>query len=94
MFYQWQGDDLVLNIRVQPRASSDGFAEVLGEQIKVRITAPPVDGRANRHLVAFLAETFRVAKADVSIISGQSGRSKRVRVRRPARVPEIFGLRP
>ena len=94
MFYEWQGDDLMLNIRVQPRASADGFAEVLGEQIKVRLTAPPVDGRANRRLVAFLAETFRVAKGDVSIISGQSGRSKRVRVRGPARVPAIFGLRP
>ncbi len=94
MFYEWLGDDLVLNLRVQPRASADGFAEELGEQIKVRITAPPVDGKANAHLIAFLARTFKVAKTDISIVAGKSGRNKRVRIRRPARLPEIIGSRP
>ena len=90
MFYQWQGDELVLNIRVQPRASSDGFAEVLGDQVKLRITAAPVDGKANRHLIAYLAKSFRVAKADISIISGENGRNKRIKIHRPARLPNII----
>ena len=94
MFYEWLGDDLVVNIRVQPRASADGFAEALGERIKVRITAPPVDGRANAHLIAFLAQTFKVAKTNVNIVAGKSGRNKRVRIQRPSRLPEIFGSRP
>jgi len=90
MFFQWQDDDLLLDIRVQPRASSDGFAEQLGDRIKLRITAPPVDGKANRHLIALLARTFKVAKNDISIISGETGRNKRIKIRRPAHLPEIF----
>ena len=92
MFFQWQGDDLVLNIRVQPRASSDGFAEELGDRIKLRITAPPVDGKANKHLIALLARTFKVAKADISIISGETGRNKTIKIRHPARLPEIINM--
>ena len=90
MFFQWQGDDLLLDIRVQPRASSDGFAEEQGDRIKLRITAPPVDGKANRHLIAVLAKTFRVAKKDISIISGETGRNKRIKIRCPAHLPEII----
>jgi len=90
MFFQWQGDDLVLNIRVQPRAASDGFAETLSDTIKLRITAPPVDGKANRHLIAFIAKTFKVRKANVSIISGESGRNKRIKIHRPVHLPEII----
>lgn len=94
MFFQWQGDDLVIDVRVQPRASSDGFAEILGQQIKLRITAPPADGKANRHLIAYLAKTFKVTKADVSIVFGVNARSKRIRIHRPAHVPGIFGADP
>jgi uncharacterized protein len=90
VFFQWQGDDLLLDIRVQPRASSDGFAEELGDRIKLRITASPVDGKANRHLIALLAKTFRVAKKDISIISGETGRNKRIKIRCPAHLPEII----
>ena len=90
MFFQWDGDDLLLNIRVQPRASSDGFAERMGDQIKLRITTAPVAGRANRHLVAYLARIFKVAKADVRIIAGETSRNKRLRIHRPRRWPEII----
>jgi uncharacterized protein (TIGR00251 family) len=90
MFYQWHDGDLVLNIRVQPRASSDGFAEILGDRIKLRITAPPLDGKANRHVIAYLAQIFKVARANVRIISGESGRNKRIRIQRPAQLPAII----
>jgi uncharacterized protein (TIGR00251 family) len=93
MFYQWQGDDLVLNIRVQPRAAADSFAGVLGDQLKLRLTAAPVDGKANRHLIAFLAKYFKVTKADISIISGVNGRNKRVKIHRPAQLPAIIRKR-
>ena len=90
MFFQWQDGDLVLNVRVQPRAAGDGFAETLGDQIKLRITAAPVDGKANKYLIAFIAKTFKVAKANVSIISGVSGRNKRIKIHRPAHLPAII----
>jgi len=94
MFYQWHNGDLLLNIRVQPRAASDGFAEILGDRIKLRITAVPVDGKANRHLIAFLAKTFKVVKADISIISGESGRNKRIKIHQPAQLPGIIVAAP
>jgi uncharacterized protein (TIGR00251 family) len=94
IFYQWQDDDLVLNIRVQPRASSDGFAEELGDQIKLRLTSPPVDGKANTHLISFLARTFKVAKSSIRIISGVTGRNKRIKVHQPTRLPDIISRIP
>lgn len=88
-WYRWDGADLLLTLRIQPRASRDELAGPLGEALKVRITAPPVDGKANVHLVAFLARTFGVAKGDVVLESGAGSRTKRLRVRKPRRLPKI-----
>jgi hypothetical protein len=79
-------------VRVQPKASSDEIvgpcANALGgESLKVRITAPPVDGKANAHLVKVLAKAFGVAKSRVSVVAGDSGRQKRVQVNGPTRLP-------
>jgi uncharacterized protein (TIGR00251 family) len=86
-WFRWDGDDLVLQLRVLPRAASDGFAGVLGDTMKLRITAPPVDGKANAHLATFLGGLFGVARRAVVIEQGVTGRSKRVRVQRPQRLP-------
>jgi hypothetical protein len=75
------GDDLLLEVRVQPRASRTEFAGAFGDRLRVRLQAPPVDGRANTALVEFLAEAFEVPRARVTIEHGLSGRDKRVRVR-------------
>ena len=75
------GGDLLLEVRVQPRASRTEFAGVMGSRVRVRLQAPPVDGRANAALVEFLAEAFDVPRARVTIEHGLSGRDKRVRVR-------------
>jgi len=86
-WYRWDGDDLVLRLRVQPRASRDEFAEALGDQLKVRITAPPVEGKANAHLVSFLAKAFGVPKTQVSLESGANSRNKQFRVATPRILP-------
>jgi uncharacterized protein (TIGR00251 family) len=88
-WYRWDGEDLLLSLRVQPRASRDELAEPLGDALKVRITAPPVDGKANTHLTDFLARLFGVAKSDVVLETGPSSRTKRIRVRKPRQLPEI-----
>ena len=75
------GRDLVLEVRVQPRASRSEFAGLHGDRVRVRLQAPPVDGRANAALVEFLAEAFDVPRARVSIEHGLAGRDKRVRIR-------------
>jgi hypothetical protein len=89
-FFRWDGEDLILNIKVQPRASRDGFAEVLGEQLKIRLTAPPVDGKANAQLVSFLAKSFRVPKSDIELLAGETGRDKRLRIHAPRHLPPII----
>ncbi len=92
-WYRWDGEDLLLWVRVQPRASRDGFAEVMDDAIKVRITAPPVEGKANAYLGAWLARQFRVAKSAVRIESGQTSRRKRVRICDPVQIPSALSDR-
>jgi uncharacterized protein (TIGR00251 family) len=72
----WQGDRLRLALRGQPRAREDAFGDLHGDELRVRLTAPPVDGKANARLIAFLAEAFSVPKHRVRIHSGARGRSK------------------
>lgn len=78
------GADLILELRIQPRAATSGFAGRFGERLRVRLQAPPVDGRANEALIEFLAEVLGVPKSSVVIERGLTGRDKRVRIRGPA----------
>jgi len=94
MVWHFEDDDLILHCRVQPRASKDGFAGLMGQQLRIRLTAPPVDGKANAHLIEFLSREFGVSRRQVSIISGESSRQKRIRIHAPARLPDIEGLAP
>ena len=87
LWYRWQGEALLLTLRVQPRASRDEFVAPHGEGYKVRITAPPVDGKANEHLIGFLAKAFGVSRSQVTLESGESGRNKRFRIQSPTRFP-------
>ncbi|MCC6207945.1 MAG: YggU family protein [Gammaproteobacteria bacterium] len=83
----WDGDRLTLSVRVQPRASKDEIVGMQGNHLKIRITAPPVDGKANVHLIQFLARVFDVPKSRISLLSGESGREKRILITSPARLP-------
>ncbi|WP_354671174.1 DUF167 family protein [Thiohalobacter sp. IOR34] len=86
-WYRWDGEDLILSVHVQPRARQDGFAGVHGERLKIRITAPPADGKANRHLIRFLADACGVAPSRVELLSGHGSRSKQLRIHAPRRLP-------
>lgn len=63
-------------VRVQPRASSNEIAGRHGDAIKVRLTAPPVEGAANESLVELLSATFDIPKRAITIVAGTSSRSK------------------
>lgn len=77
-------NDLSLPVRisvyVQPRASRNEIVGMQNGFIKIRLTAPPVDGAANGALTAFIAEQLGVAKSRVRIVSGSTGRRKVVEV--------------
>lgn len=67
-------------VRVVPRASRDEVVGLQGEALRVRLTAPPVEGAANRALVEFLARQLGVRKGQVCILSGEASREKVVAV--------------
>lgn len=91
-WYCWEGSDLVLTVRLQPRASRDEIVGPHGGNLKVRVTAPPVAGRANAHLLRLLAKTFGVRRHAVTLVGGGSSRAKRIRIERPARLPPVAGI--
>jgi Uncharacterized conserved protein len=68
------------SVRVQPRASRSEIAGVYGDALKVRLSAPPVDGAANVALIEFLADVFAVGRRDVRILAGETSRSKIVEI--------------
>jgi uncharacterized protein len=70
------------SVRVQPRASRSEVVGVHGDALKVRLSAPPVDGAANAALLEFLAEVFAVGRRDVRILAGEASRSKIVEIER------------
>lgn len=84
---QWDGEDLLVQVRLQPRASADAIVGVHAGALKVRVTAPPVEGAANRRAIALLAAAFSVAKSRVTLESGAGSRDKRFRIHQPQRVP-------
>jgi len=72
--------ELILDIRVVPRASKSEVIGLINGALKVRIAAPPVAGAANVELVKLLAKTFGVPKANVEILSGETSKNKRIRI--------------
>jgi uncharacterized protein (TIGR00251 family) len=93
MFELHEKDDTVsFAVRVQPRASRTALAGLHGDAIKIRIAAPPVDGKANDECRRFIAKLIGVATSSVEIIAGESSRDKVIRVRHTtvARVREAL----
>lgn len=86
-WYRWEGDGLWLTLLVQPRASRDEMVGPHGDAFRVRITAPPLDGKANAHLIRFLAKGFGVPKARVTLESGETARRKTFLISSPTRHP-------
>ncbi len=74
------GDGVILCLHVQPGARKTEIAGFHGEALKIRLAAPPVDGKANASLIEFLARQLGVAKSAVELLSGETSRAKRVRV--------------
>ncbi len=75
------GGEVTFAVKVHPRAKKNAITGEVGDALKVALTAPPVEGRANEACIEFLAEVLRVSKSSVSIAAGQSSRNKVVRVR-------------
>jgi uncharacterized protein (TIGR00251 family) len=92
----WRREDgaaLVLHLHVQPGAKRTEVAGLHGDAVKLRLAAPPVDGKANAELKRFLADAFGVAARDVAIVRGETSRRKTVRIESPAKRPDASWAR-
>lgn len=80
-------DGLLLRLYIQPKAHRDSLVGLHGDELKVAITAPPVDGKANSHLIKFLAKQFRVTKNQVVLMKGETSRHKQIKIIDPQQIP-------
>ena len=81
---------LTLALHVQPGAKRTEVAGLYGDALKVRLAAPPIEGKANAALLEFLAEVFAVPLRQVALKQGANSRRKLVEVSAPARRPEAL----
>jgi len=82
-FFEDKDNCIILNVRVVPRASKDAIQGIMGDALKVRIHAPPVEGKANAYLIKFLSKHWKIPRASIEILSGKTGRNKRIRILYP-----------
>ena len=73
-------DGCTLQVRIHPGARKNAITGIHAGALKISLTTPPVDGRANEALIAFLSDQLRIPKASISLISGQTNRSKTLRI--------------
>jgi hypothetical protein len=81
MWIQETPDGVIFKVIVQPRGSKNEIAGLQGDALKIRLTAPPVEGAANKMCIEFLAKSLKVRKSDVEIVRGQGSRTKKMLVR-------------
>lgn len=74
-------DGIRFSVRVVPNASKCEFAGLLEDVIKIRLDAPPVEGKANEKCIKFLSKVLRVSKSAVTIISGDKNRNKSIEIK-------------
>jgi uncharacterized protein (TIGR00251 family) len=79
-------DGIVIRLHLQPRASKTEICGIQGDELKVRVTSPPVDNAANRLCIEYFAKSFKLPKSSVSIISGHKSRHKKIHL--PGVTPE------
>lgn len=91
LFYEWDGDVLVLNILGTPSAKQDVILKPKGNQLKVSVKAQPQNGRATDYMVDFLAKEFGVSASAIEVVYGQESIHKQLRIRAPKKLPKIIG---
>ncbi len=69
---------VVLAVRVTPKSSQSKISGIIGEELKIMLNAPPVDGKANQELIKLLSKTCSIPKSHITLLSGETSRSKRL----------------
>ncbi|MGB6371232.1 MAG: DUF167 domain-containing protein [Atribacterota bacterium] len=79
-YFKITGNDIIIKVKIVPGSSKNKIIGVYNDSLKITITAPPVEGKANKKCVAYLAKYFDVAKSKIEIISGQTSKNKLIRI--------------
>ncbi|MGB3961865.1 MAG: DUF167 family protein [Sulfurimonas sp.] len=90
IFYEWQGDILVLNILGTPMAKQDAVLKPKGNQLKVSVKAQPQNGKATDYMVSFLAKEFGVGACDIEVVYGRESIHKQLRIKAPKKLPKVI----
>jgi len=80
-FLRVQSDGLLLSVKVQPRASASKIGPPLGDELRIKVTAPPVDAAANEAVLRLLAEALDCSRGSVELVRGHSSRHKVIKLR-------------
>ena len=84
-FLRVQADGVLLSVKLQPRASANEIGDALGSELRIKVTAPPVDAAANEALVKFLARHLDCPRNRVELVRGHTSRHKTLK---------LYGLKP
>ena len=89
-WHRSDGNRLTLTLHVQPGAKRTEVAGLHGDALKIKLAAPPVDGKANATLLKFIAETFDVPLRQVTLKQGEKSRRKVVEIQQPVHGPDVL----
>ena len=78
MVFSDHPDGLLIDVRVQPKSSKNAIVGIHGAALKIKLNAPPVEGKANKALIQLVAKLLKCPKSNVEIVSGQASRNKRL----------------
>ena len=79
-FLRVQADGVLLSVKLQPRASANEIGDALGDELRIKVTAPPVDAAANEALVKLLAQQLHCPRNRVDLVRGHTSRHKTVKL--------------
>ena len=88
-FYRWQERDLILQVKVNPKSALDQM-EPLKDRLKIKITASPIDGKANKYLMKYLSKVFGVSLSKIQIERGAHQSLKTIRITQPSSLPNFI----
>ncbi len=89
-FFNWKNNVLTLHVLIQPNASRDEISGVLGDRLKIRLKASPIDGKANQYLIQYLAKNLNLPKKAIRILKGARSRQKTLSLELLENIPEII----
>jgi uncharacterized protein (TIGR00251 family) len=79
-YFKIRGNDIIIKVKIAPGSSKNKIDGIYNNALKISITAPPVEGKANKKCIAYLAKYFDIRKSKIEIVSGQTSKNKLIKI--------------